>query len=155
MITIEKAKTDHITHIESLYAQLFEFVAKLQPYHFQPAQQDRLFLEHSISDNNSILLVAKDAERIVGFILAKEQQTPPYNCFIQRRLVYIYDIIVDSSYRGKGIGKLLLNEVEKWTTDKGIEYVELSVLNENIRATELYEELGYSKTILTMGKVLK
>lgn len=100
-----------------------------------------------IESEEYAVIVAKENDTFVGVIVAVEQNTPPYNCFIKRRLAYIIDIVVDINCRGKGVGKLLMAEKESWATQRAVEYIELSVITENVSATKLYNELGYKNTI--------
>lgn len=51
---------------------------------------------------------------------------------------------VDSKYRGKGIGKVLFENAEKWASDQGYEYIQIVTQGDNIPACKLYEKLGYS-----------
>ncbi len=51
---------------------------------------------------------------------------------------------VDSNYRGKGIGKILFENAEKWSFDQGYEEIQIVTQGDNIPACKLYEKLGYS-----------
>lgn len=70
-----------------------------------------------------------------------------YNNGIKGIIVYdlLYDrieieyIIVDAEYRKKGIGTLLLNEIEQ----KGIKNITLEVRESNKEAIEFYKKNGY------------
>ncbi len=50
---------------------------------------------------------------------------------------------VRSKYSGKGIGKNLLNHIERWSLDNEITRLELTVMKHNIRAYNLYKKVGY------------
>ena len=57
--------------------------------------------------------------------------------------VEIKRMYVDKTYRGKGVSKLVLNELEKWAVENGFQY---SVLETSIRfdvAKSLYQKCGY------------
>lgn len=64
------------------------------------------------------------------------------------------DMIIKRSYRGKGIGTTLINEVKKWSKNRNLEYVELNVLPENINAIKLYEKQEFKNVMQTMRCVL-
>lgn len=155
MIIIEEANKLDIPDIEDLYIQLFNYISDLQPNNFRPAQQNHDFIVATIEDTDSTIFVAKENTKVLGFILVKEQSTPPYNCFIQRRLAYILDLVVDSKHRGRGVGKFLMDKAENWALDRKLDYLELSVLDENLSAKSLYEQLGFKSSIQTMEKRLK
>ncbi|MCL5774125.1 MAG: GNAT family N-acetyltransferase [Firmicutes bacterium] len=56
---------------------------------------------------------------------------------------WIYDLAVVEEHRGKGAGKMLLLEAEKFAAETGMEYVGLSVTSENQSAVYFYESMGY------------
>lgn len=51
---------------------------------------------------------------------------------------------VDSNYRGKGIGRILFENAEKWSYDNGYKEIQIVTQGNNIPACKLYESLGYS-----------
>ncbi len=58
---------------------------------------------------------------------------------------HILSVAVRPEYRGKGIGKRMLMEVENILKKKGAEYVYLEVEENNVAARRLYESLGYKE----------
>lgn len=58
------------------------------------------------------------------------------------RTVHLEDLIVKETYRGKGIGQLLYNEVMKFGLQHGVKRVEWVVLNWNEGAIRFYERSG-------------
>ncbi|KAK2719477.1 thialysine N-epsilon-acetyltransferase-like isoform X3 [Artemia franciscana] len=58
------------------------------------------------------------------------------------RVVYIEDIYVQESYRGKGIGTAFIKHVAKIAVSKSCQRLELSVLNWNTASRKFYESLG-------------
>jgi ribosomal protein S18 acetylase RimI-like enzyme len=57
--------------------------------------------------------------------------------------LYLGDIAVAAPARGRGIGTLLLTEVEAVAREEGKARVELQVVDTNPRARELYARVGY------------
>lgn len=55
----------------------------------------------------------------------------------------ITNVAVSSAHRRIGIGKKLLEEVEKYATDNGIHSVTLEVRESNTPAINLYKAMGY------------
>ena len=53
-------------------------------------------------------------------------------------------IAVDSSFRGKGIGKELMNSAERWFFKKGYKDIRVVTQGNNEAACKLYESCGYS-----------
>ena len=56
----------------------------------------------------------------------------------------IEDMIVDETYRGKGYGRIVLQELLKWAKDKNIEVVELTTGHHREAAYKLYESEGFT-----------
>lgn len=57
--------------------------------------------------------------------------------------LYIDHIVVDSTYRSQGVGKLLLDEVEALARSKSYDFVGLDVIDENPRALVLYQKIDF------------
>jgi GNAT superfamily N-acetyltransferase len=53
--------------------------------------------------------------------------------------------VVDSNYRNKGIGKLLINEAERWARNQGADSIGLNSGNrpERDNAHQFYKRMGY------------
>ena len=154
MIKIEKAQITDLDNIQKLHVQLFSLMAKFQPSNYKEAEQNREFLEDIITKDSVGLLVAKDEELVVGFIIVQEQSTLSYTCLVQHKYAYIIDLVVDEQQRGKGLGKSLLDAAELWARDKDLDYLELGVLEENIAAKSLYLKEGYAIATNIMRKKL-
>ena len=54
-------------------------------------------------------------------------------------------IAVDPACQGQGVGKLLVNHLEKTATERGFERMHLTVAANNHRAISFYERLGWGK----------
>lgn len=52
-------------------------------------------------------------------------------------------LVVDSSLRGKGIGRLLVEAAEKWSLDCGISRLQFTSQMKRVEAHEFYKKLGY------------
>lgn len=124
----------------------------MEPYFFKKAHQDQAFLEATIENDESDLLIAVMDDQIVGFALMQMQETPPYNVFKKHNFAYLVDLITKPTYRGQGIASTLLAECERWAKTKGADYLELSVLNKNTNAYDLYLKKGFSEKITTLYK---
>lgn len=147
---IKIATFDDIPQIEILYEELFLEMSKLQPTYIAPARQDVAFLQNIISEEKSDIFVAELDNNIAGFLLIQELATPLYSCIVQHNYAYIMDVIVGGQYQSKGIGTLLLQEAKKWAEERNLDYLELSVLAENIGAINLYDRHGFNETSRTM-----
>ena len=67
---------------------------------------------------------------------------------------FIYDIELDAENRGKGLGKELMQLVEKETLHLGCASIGLHVYGHNTAAVALYEKSGFETTSRMMKKDL-
>lgn len=63
--------------------------------------------------------------------------------------VLVENVIIEPSYRGKGIGKVLLKEIEIWAVTKGAKRLQLLADCENTNGLEFYKHLNWKSTNLT------
>lgn len=63
-------------------------------------------------------------------------------------------LIVDESYRGRGIGALLMAEAEKRLAAHGCHILEVTSNVSRERAHQFYEKLGYERTSYRFMKTL-
>ncbi|KAB7675696.1 GNAT family N-acetyltransferase [Plesiomonas shigelloides] len=56
---------------------------------------------------------------------------------------YLTLLAVDPAFRGVGLAKKLMSEMEAYVLDAGFKYVKLEVYKTNISALSMYRRLGY------------
>ena len=69
-----------------------------------------------------------------------------------KKKVFIYDILVEESFRGLGYSKIMLNWLESETKRRLIDEISLHVLGYNHTAKALYDSFGFEVTNLYMSK---
>jgi GNAT superfamily N-acetyltransferase len=84
------------------------------------------------------VLLAADAERVVGFALFFHN----YSTFRAKPGIYLEDLFVIPEARGRGHGKALLRELAKLAIERDCSRVEWSVLNWNEPSIQFYKALG-------------
>lgn len=67
---------------------------------------------------------------------------------------FIYDIVVNDEYRGKGYGKAAMHELEKVVKNLGYDRISLHVFGHNKIAISLYESCGFEVTDINMSKTM-
>jgi len=90
-----------------------------------------------LKDYNSISLVARVADDIVGFLIS--------TVYADRKALHghVLTIEVLPTHRRSGVGKALLDEVENIFRQKGVKSLTLEVREDNVAAIGLYRRLGY------------
>ncbi|KPK63623.1 hypothetical protein AMJ83_06265 [candidate division WOR_3 bacterium SM23_42] len=64
---------------------------------------------------------------------------------IQEKTVGLFDIIVDEDFRGKGLGRRILDGLLSWAKINGAESAYLQVMVDNKDAFALYQKLGFTE----------
>lgn len=151
---ITVAKKDDLKQLQALYQILFSDMHRLQPFYYQNGEQNPEFILSMIKGKRSDFLLAERESKLLGFALVQEVETPSFDCVLPHRYAYLMDLVVHPQFRSHGIGTLLLNAVKDWARQRRLEYVELTVLQENAGAIRLYERESFQETMKTMRFIL-
>ena len=97
-------------------------------------------LEHTLFGSRPYAetLIAEEDGEPVGFALFFHN----YSTFLAQPGVYLEDLYVRESERGKGIGKALLSRLAAIAVERNCGRLEWSVLDWNVDAIGFYERLG-------------
>lgn len=149
-----KAILGDIPQIRALYARLFEEMAELQPAYWCPAETEERFLAEAIASQTADIFVVCEDGGVVGFVVVRESETLPYPCLVPHRFASLVDMLVHPRYRDRGLGARMIDRVKEWARDRGLDYVELQVLEENSSARDLYERNGFAGKLRTLRVTL-
>lgn len=95
--------------------------------------------EHLFGSEPRCEAVIAEEERVpVGFALYFHN----YSTFLARPGLYLEDLFVRPSHRGKGIGAALLRHLARVAIERGCGRLEWAVLDWNRRAIDFYKALG-------------
>jgi len=83
-------------------------------------------------------ILAEEDGRAVGFALFFHN----YSTFLAQPGLYLEDLFVLESHRGKGVGKALLAQLARIAVDRQCGRLEWAVLDWNVDAIGFYEKLG-------------
>ena len=84
------------------------------------------------------VLIAYWEQRPVGFALYFRN----FSTFLGQAGIYLEDLFVEPSQRGKGIGKALLRRLATIAVERGYGRLEWAVLDWNTPSIEFYKSLG-------------
>jgi len=101
------------------------------------------------------ILVAEEGREILGYaIVLTAVEEDGSDDEIAYTFAHIADLVVTRMARGKGIGKLLLEECERLARAAGRDLLNIGVLAQNPRARHVYEAFGFADHHITMSKKL-
>ena len=89
-------------------------------------------------------------ESIKGFILFDTK----FDYLTQQTYGFIYELYVFEEYRGMHIAKKLMNFIQKYAEDQGLQTLKLNVFSSNT-VQRFYTALGYQVEQMTMGLSLE
>lgn len=99
------------------------------------------YLSQRISNNESVIFLALENQRAVGFV----QLYPVFSSIGMKRSWILNDLFVLDSMRGNGIGEKLINEAVAMAKSTGASSISLETAVNN-PAQKLYERLGWKKS---------
>lgn len=91
----------------------------------------------------TIIFLAYENDKAIGVAVCFRG----FSTFAARPLINIHDIAVLPEYRGKGIGRLLLEAVERKARETGCCKVTLEVQEFNHPARKMYEAAGFAQGV--------
>lgn len=100
---------------------------------------DEAKLSRAVSDSNSIVLAAIEDERIVGTATLCIAHTPEFT------LGFVEAVVVLHEYRGRHIGRMLMERVIEDARHYGVQHLHLTSSPKRFVANELYVSLGFQK----------
>ena len=92
---------------------------------------------------HSRVFVADAAGDVLGFVAVHALPRFEHS----DRIVRVMALVVDAGERGRGVGRLLMEEAERLGRDLGAAFAEVTAGHHRPDAQRLYEELGYDGTV--------
>jgi GNAT superfamily N-acetyltransferase len=97
----------------------------------------------AFDSEQSRVVVADNGGQVLGFIavhaLPRFEHTD--------RILRIMALVVDAGERGRGVGRLLMEEAERFGRERDAAFAEVTAGHHRPEARHLYEELGYDGTV--------
>ncbi|HVH53145.1 MAG TPA: GNAT family N-acetyltransferase, partial [Actinomycetota bacterium] len=106
----------------------------------------------AMSTENAVVLVAEDEGEIVGMAYG-EVRIP--SRFSDERALELSGVVVRTGYRGRGVGRALVQEAARFAGEMGVEWVELKTFAPNQGAMAFWEGLGFTPRVVQMTQGTK
>ena len=153
-LNLREAILDDRIQLDELFHEELEYHKSLMPNLFKIPEKviDESWLKSILINKNTFLVVSDYNGIIVGAILYKIDANPDDTIYKERKFGYIEELIVKQIFRGKGIGKELLNHVIKDLKTRNIIDIELNVWENNKIGQRFFKKHKF-KTIQTRMKL--
>jgi GNAT superfamily N-acetyltransferase len=133
-VIIRKLEFSDLNDLSDLFV---EFTGKQSDLNAMKTQMEL------ISRNDDYLVVVASLDnKVIGTAMAIKCLDLVGNC---NSFLLVENVVVSSVYRGRGIGKLIMNRIEEFAVLKKCNYIVLVSGNNRSQAHKFYEDLGYSK----------
>ena len=105
-------------------------------------------------DSRPILVAADEKDAVMGYAFCIFQQYQNHNIMTDIKTLYIDDLCVDETIRGRHIGRTLYDSVLEFARQNGCYNVTLNVWSCNESAMKFYEACGLKPQKVGMEVIL-
>lgn len=140
-IRIRQATFEDLDSLVSLLKLLFTIEADFTVNDSNQRAGLKLMLEHP---DDKCILVAEKNGNLIGMCTAQLLVTTAEG----GKAALIEDVVILDSFRHQGIGQILMQNIEKWATLKGVKRLQLLADRENTPALNFYQKQNWVKTQL-------
>ena len=155
-INVRKAIASDLEIVNKLLYQVEDLHRVGRPDLFKPGEKkytDGQLLEIFLSDRTPVF-VAEEGNKVLGYVFCILQETRGAKAMFDHTTLYIDDLCVDESARGKGVGKILYDYAVEYARSIGCHNVTLHVWEKNPGARTFYEKMGMGVQQTTMEVIL-
>lgn len=101
-----------------------------------------------IADPNSRFILAEYRGEIVACAFGTQKK--PRHYLDHDVYAYFGLMVTREGYRGKGVNKVLIDDLKVWARQHGLQEMRLTVYDGNMSAIKAYEKSGFTKHIVEM-----
>lgn len=142
--------------IKDLLIELQEHLVKIdkEKYHIMGKEYRELYFQkmmEEIRENNGKIYLYEEQKHIIGFVagIINNEEESTYD-FKPPKRGRITELIVSKEYRGKHIGKDLLEKMKQYLKQEGCQKVMIAVFGYNENAIRFYENNGFHVRMIDM-----
>lgn len=139
--SIIRASAEHLDRCAVLFDQYRQFYGR-QP----DLPGARAFLEERLRrEESAIYLALEEKGSAVSEPAGFMQLYPSFSSISMKRVWILNDLFVHPAYRGRGIGRRLLEAARRLAEETGAKGLSLSTAMDNRTAQKLYESFGFER----------
>lgn len=151
-IHIRQATISELNMLVEMQVSLWKLLeqSSTRVWRFTEERKKKLIqeLEESFSDENSLILIAEDGSKIIGFVggtvINRTEYLPPIIGMLTR-------MFVNEEYRRKGVGRSLIQDICRFFRSKQVEKIYLRYVLGNIEGEKFWQDLGFESILVTAG----
>ena len=140
-VVVRKAS---IPDIDSLIGLLEELFSIEEDFVFNEQKQREGLLLMLDAQDERCVMVAEVDKKAVGMCSVQTFISTAEGCSVG----VVEDMVVSQEYRGKDIGKSLMESIKEWSEEKGLVRLQLLADRNNTAALEFYKKTGWCSTQL-------
>ncbi|MFT3740819.1 MAG: GNAT family N-acetyltransferase [Breznakibacter sp.] len=126
---------------ENDFEKIYPLLGQLWPNKELDKNALRTVFDRGVNSNTDELLCLEYSNELIGFCAYAIVN----NLWQAGHISYMYAMIVDEKYRGKGFGTILIEEAIRDSKNKGSKRLELDSGFHREKAHEFYIKLGFEK----------
>lgn len=144
---IRKATTQDLPFIQKLNHKLFikeyrDFDKTLDKRYPYTKIGKQYFVFRATMPRQGVLVVAESKGKIIGYLAGGLQKRKISR--LPARYAELENMIVESTFRGEGIGSELIKYFFDWCAKKKVNYISVTASGKNSRAQKLYHKMGFA-----------
>jgi GNAT superfamily N-acetyltransferase len=153
-VKVRQATLEDVPALVALFQELDRMQSDWRVFTPRPGFYDEVGLKYreAMSTENAVVLVAEDEGEIVGMAYG-EVRIP--SRFSDERALELSGVVVRTGYRGRGVGRALIQEAARFAGELGVEWVELKTFAPNQGAMAFWEGLGFTPRVVQMTQGTK
>jgi GNAT superfamily N-acetyltransferase len=117
-----------------------------------PEQGYAWFLGTQLRDDNVVVFVAERDGVVIGYVYAGLEPTSWKE--LRDACGFIHDVVVDDRGRRSGVATALIDAALAWLRERGAPRVMLWTAEKNAGAQQLFQRLGFRRTMIEMTREL-
>ncbi|HIY59459.1 MAG TPA: GNAT family N-acetyltransferase [Candidatus Eisenbergiella pullistercoris] len=154
---VRRAQEKDMERIDALLMQVERIHHEGRPDLFRVGRKkytDEELRELIHDDSRPILVAADEKDAVMGYAFCIFQQYQNHNIMTDIKTLYIDDLCVDETIRGRHIGRTLYDSVLEFARQNGCYNVTLNVWSCNESAMKFYEACGLKPQKVGMEVIL-
>ena len=154
---IVRAETRHIPGMIRLLRQVGRVHSDIRPDIFRDGAQkyDEAQLQELLRDENTPIFIGDEDGQVLGSCFCVLKDYRGSSVLTDRLELYIDDLCVDETYRGKGVATALYGYVKDFAKSIGCSHISLNVWCGNVGAQRFYEKMGLTPRHIMMEQPLE